>query len=205
MGEKGIKVAHMPGTPDPLLGTFAPLLMAEDLDGPVLDLACGDGHNGLYLAGLGLPVTLADRSREFLDRAGKAAAGKGLRVTLREIDLETGDNPLEEEKYRGILVFRYLHRPLMPCIKKGISQGGLLIYETFTVDQARNGHPHNPDFLLKPGELADWFQDWQVIHAFEGLLAAPIRAVAQIVCRKPFLNTAAARAKSFPEHTGDPD
>jgi tellurite methyltransferase len=198
-------VAYLPGTPDPLLRTFAPLLMAEGLKGPVLDLACGDGHNGLYLAGLGLPVTLADRSRESLNQAGKAAAGKGLRVTLREIDLETGDNPLEEEEYRGILVFRYLHRPLMPCLKKGIRKGGLLIYETFTIDQARYGRPRNPDFLLKPGELADWFQDWQVIHVFEGLLEAPIRAVAQIVCRKPFLNKAVARAESFPEHTGDPD
>lgn len=205
MGEKGIRVAYMPGTPDPLLRTFAPLLMAEDLKGPVLDLACGDGHNGLYLAGLGVPVVLADRPGEALGRAQKAATGKGLPVTFLEIDLETGGNPLEEEHYRGILVFRYLHRPLMPCIKKGIRKGGLVIYETFTIDQARYGRPRNPDFLLKPGELADWFQDWQVIHVFGGLLEAPIRAVAQIVCRKPFLKTAAARAESFPEYTGDPD
>ena len=42
--------------PNPLLKTFAPLLVAENLEGPVLDLACGDGHNGLFLYGLGLPV-----------------------------------------------------------------------------------------------------------------------------------------------------
>lgn len=185
MGEKGIRVAYMPGTPDSLLRAFAPLLMVEDLDGPVLDLACGDGHNGLYLAGLGLPVILADRSTEALDRARKEAAGKALPVTFLEADLETGANPLANEHYRGILVFRYLHRLLMPCIQKGIRKGGLLIYETFTVDQARYGRPHNPDFLLKPGELADWFQDWQVLHSFEGLLEGPPRAAAQIVCRKP--------------------
>jgi tellurite methyltransferase len=192
-------------TPDPLLKTFASLLLAEDLAGPVLDLACGNGHNGLYLAGLGAPVILADRSAEALDQARKGAAGKGLPVTFLEVDLETGANPLEEEYYRGLLVFRYLHRPLIPCIKKGIRQGGLLIYETFTTRQARYGRPHNPDFLLQPGELAAWFQDWQVLHSFEGLLADPARAVAQIVCRKPLLDTAAARAESFPEHTGDPD
>ncbi len=45
--------------------------------------------------------------------------------------------------------------------------------------------PHNPDFLLKPGELSGWFKDWQVIHYFEGLLENPQRAMAQIVCRKP--------------------
>jgi len=172
-------------TPDPLLKTFAPLLMAENLEGPVLDLACGDGHNGLFLAGLGLPVILADRSSEALAKAKKSAAGKGFPVTFREIDLETGENPLEEEHYRGVLVFRYLHRPLIPCIKKGIRKGGILIYETFTTKQARYGRPHNPDFLLKPGELSGWFKDWQLIYYFEGLLENPPRAMARIVCRKP--------------------
>ena len=178
--------------PDPFLKTFASLLLAKDLEGPVLDLACGDGHNGLFLAGLGLPVILADRSPEALAGAKNAAEGKNLPVSFREIDLETGANPLEEEGYRGILVFRYLHRPLMSCIKKGIRKGGLLIYETFTREQALYGRPHNPDFLLNPGELRDWFKDWQVLHSFEGLLEDPTRAMAQIVCRKPHKPEAAA-------------
>lgn len=38
---------------------------------------------------------------------------------------------------------------------------------------------------LQLGELADWFQDWHVIHYFEGLLESPRRAVAQVVCRRP--------------------
>ena len=42
--------------PNPLLKNFASLLLAIDLAGPVLDLACGEGENGLFLAGLGLPV-----------------------------------------------------------------------------------------------------------------------------------------------------
>jgi tellurite methyltransferase len=172
--------------PDLLLRTFAPLLLAEELEGPVLDLASGDGHNGLFLAGLGLPVVLADRSPAALDQAKKSLEGKSLQVRFREIDLETGANPLEEEFYRGILVFRYLHRPLMPCLKKGIRKGGILIYETFTSEQARYGRPRNPDFLFQPGELSDWFEDWQLIHYFEGRLENPPRAMAQIVCRKPY-------------------
>jgi tellurite methyltransferase len=171
--------------PNPLLKTFTPLLQAEDLAGPVLDLAGGEGDNGLFLAGLGIPVILADRSSEALARAKKKAAGKGLPIRFWEIDLETGENPLGEEAYRGILVFRYLHRPLMPCLKKAIRRGGILIYETFTTEQARYGRPHNPAYLLKPGELSGWFRDWQVIHYFEGLLEDPTRAMAQIVCRKP--------------------
>jgi tellurite methyltransferase len=172
--------------PNPLLKKFASLLKEENLEGPILDLACGEGENGLFLAGLGLPVILADRSPESLAKAKKAAEGKGLDVIFREINLETGVNPLGEEYYRGILVFRYLYRPLIPCLKKGIRKGGILVYETFITEQAKYGRPHNPDFLLKPEELFDWFKDWEVIHYFEGLMENPQRAMAQIVCRKPY-------------------
>lgn len=174
-------------TPDPLLKNLALLLRDETLQGPVLDLACGKGQNGLFVAGLGVPVILADRNPEALEVAQKTAYGKGLEVTFWEVDLETGQNPLKEDHYRAILVFRYLHRPLIPCIKKGIRPGGILIYETFTNDQPLYGRPHNPDHLLKPDELFNWFKGWEVIHYFEGLLEDPPRSMAQLVCRKPAL------------------
>lgn len=171
--------------PDPVLVRFAPLLEDTGVEGPVLDLACGSGQNGLYLAGLGLPVVLADRSAEALKAARESARERGLAVTFWQVDLEAGLDPLEREHYRAILVFRYLHRPLIPSIRRAVRSGGVLIYETFTSGQPAYGHPHNPDYLLQPGELAGWFADWQVIHYFEGLLEEPRRAVAQIVCRKP--------------------
>lgn len=171
--------------PNPLLVRFASLLQDEVLEGPILDLACGDGQNGLFLAELGLQVILADRDGSRLQLAKNEAQKKGREVTLWEVDLERGENPFAEAEYGAILVFRYLHRPLIPFIKKGIKGGGFLFYETFTIDQSRYGSPHNPAFLLKPGELQDWFKDWQVIHYFEGLLENPTRAVAQIVCRNP--------------------
>jgi tellurite methyltransferase len=170
---------------NPLLVRFAFLLEEEELEGPVLDLACGRGDNGLYLAGLGLPVVFADRSGEALDEARASAAERHLQERFWEVDLETGDNPLPKEHYRAILVFRYLHRPLIPHVRNAIRPGGVLIYETFTVEQPKYGKPHNPDYLLQPGELVGWFRDWEVIHYFEGILENPMRAMAQIVCRKP--------------------
>jgi tellurite methyltransferase len=172
-------------TPNPLLVRFASLLGDESLAGPVLDLACGTGENGLHLAGLGLPVVLADRSAEALEVARGAAADRGLNPQFWQTDLEAGADPLPKERYRGILVFHYLHRPLVPHIRAAIRPGGVLIYETFTAEQAKYGRPHNPDFLLQPGELAGWFEDWATIHYFEGLIENPRKAVAQIVCRKP--------------------
>ncbi len=171
--------------PAALLMEFSGLLEGANLEGPILDLACGSGENGLFLAGLNLPVILADQSREALKEARRSAEARGLEVGFWEVDLETGQNPLQEEHYRAILVFRYLHRPLIPHIRKGIRGGGILIYETFTTEQPKYGKPHNPDFLLQAGELVEWFQDWQIIRYFEGLLEDPPRAMAQIVCRKP--------------------
>jgi tellurite methyltransferase len=168
-----------------LLTRFSSLLEDGKLEGPVLDLACGTGENGLFVAGLNLPVILADRSPEALDVARASALERGLEPRFWEVDLEAGGNRLEEEYYRAILVFRYLYRPLIPCIRKAIRVGGILIYETFTSEQPKYGKPHNPEFLLQPGELADWFEDWHVIHYYEGLLENPQRAMAQIVCRKP--------------------
>ena len=171
---------------NPLLKTFTYLLQEKDLDGPVLDLACGKGQNGLFLAELGFEVILADRSSSVLEEAVKSVEGKDLNVKFWVVDLETGLNPIAEDHYRAILVFRYLHRPLIPYLRKGIKKRGILIYETFTIEQTRYGPPHNPDHLLKPGELSDWFKDWEVIHYFEGILGDPERSMAQIVCRKPF-------------------
>lgn len=171
--------------PSPLLMEFSSLLDDENLEGPILDLACGTGENGLFLASLSLPVVLADRSTEALAVARRSAEERRLKVQFWEVDLETGGNPLQEECYRAILIFHYLYRPLIPYLREGIRKEGILIYETFTSEQPRYGHPHNPAYLLQPGELAEWFQDWQIIHYFEGLLEDPRRAVAQIVCRKP--------------------
>jgi len=168
------------------LVAYLDLLLEEALRGPVLDLACGEGHNGVFLAERGLDVTCCDISRDALERAGELAGGRGVTVSLWEVDLERpGINPLREDAYGAILVFRYLHRPLFPCIRKALRPGGLLVYETFTVEQAAFGRPRNPDHLLHPGELRQAFADWKIVHSFEGVKENPLRAVAQLVCRKP--------------------
>ena len=169
-----------------LLVAHLELLLEEASRGPVLDLACGDGQNGVFLAERGLGVTCCDISRDALGRAGELAGRRGVRVSLWEVDLERpGINPLQEDTYSAILVFRYLHRPLFPCIRKALRPGGLLVYETFTVEQAVFGRPRNPDHLLHPGELRQAFADWEILHLFEGLKENPRRAVAQLVCRRP--------------------
>jgi len=172
--------------PDDLLRDHISLFTDDLKDNPMLDLACGDGHNGLFLASRGFSVILADRSEEALKQADRSAAALGIPVALRQVDLEKQDtNPFANDIFSAVIVFRYLHRFLIPHIKNSLRKSSLLLYETFTTEQAQFGRPKNPEHLLKPGELFLWFQEWEIIHAFEGIRENPQRAIAQLVCRKP--------------------
>ncbi len=173
-------------SPARLLLDYWRLFEENRLGAPILDLACGDGQNGIFLATKDLPVICCDISEKALSRAEKFAAENHVKVALWQVDLEVEEmNPLPEDSYGGILVFHYLHRALISCIRKALKKGGILIYETFTIEQSKFGKPHNPNFLLKPGELLAWFEDWEIIYDFEGIKEGPKRAVAQLVCRKP--------------------
>lgn len=168
------------------------LLSASEL-GPILDLACGGGRNGLFLVGKGVPVVFADRSetsleevRNRLDAMSASAAAEKSRCWLVDFENKEKD-PLAEKRFGAIIVFNYLHRALFTAIKGAIAPGGIVIYETFTVDNLRYGRPRNPDYLLRPGELAEYFGDWDCLHHFEGEVKGEpgTRAIAQIVARKP--------------------
>lgn len=158
------------------------------LDGllPILDLACGTGRNGLFLAERGPELVFADRSAAALEGIDERLQKSGLPGRTWQVDLERpGINPFGDKKYNAILVFRYLHRPLFPALRDAVASRGLVIYETFTTANIEFGRPCNPDFLLHPGELKSLFPNWKIIHEFEGLQQNPDRHVAQIVAQKP--------------------
>ena len=81
--------------------------------------------------------------------------------------------------YDGIVVANYLHRPLLPAIGQALAPGGVLIYETFAVGNERLGHPRNPDFLLRPGELLAAFASLTIVAFEQGLVSKPRPAVIQ--------------------------
>lgn len=172
--------------PADLIADYEYLLADLDVEGPVLDLACGEGQNGMVFSMKGFSVTFCDKSAKALARVAQTAKENGVNADLWEVDLEQDNvNPFLAGHYGIILVFRYLHRPLMPCIRKALRKGGLLFYETYTVDQREYGRPRNPRYLLKSGELLNLFSNWRIFHYFEGVKYAPERAVAQLVCQKP--------------------
>lgn len=180
----------MSDIPSKLLLNHLALLIALDRSLPVLDLACGTGRNGLALAEQGMDVVFADKSVSALNVVEKRLLEAGLTGRLWQVDLELLDvNPFSGDRYAAVLGFCYLHRPLFPLLKKAVMPGGMIVYETFTTVQRQFGRPNNPDFLLRPGELEATFNDWDLIHQFEGIRPNPDRGIARIVARRPDLIT----------------
>ena len=154
--------------------------------GRVLDVAMGDGANAIYLAGLGFQVDGVDISLEAVKYAGEVARANGLSINVRTADLE-GEYKIEKNGYDGIICFSYLQRSLIPQIKAGLRRGGVVVYETFLVDQAQWGKPKNPDYLLKHNELLEMFRDFRCLRYREGVFenGKDRRAIASIVVEKP--------------------
>ena len=154
---------------------FAPLIKQG---GRVLDLAAGSGRNARWLAELGYMVEAVDRDAAALDSMQGLA-----NISLQLADLENAAWPYGDQRFDGIVVCRYLHRPLLPLLAASLVMQGVLIYETFMVGHEAYGRPQNPDFLLRPNELLQAFVPELTPVAFEqGLIANPQTAVIQRIC-----------------------
>ncbi|MDA7745721.1 tellurite resistance protein [Psychromonas sp.] len=155
--------------------------------GTILDLACGVGQNGLYLKDNDLAVMFADVQQQHLSNLAALPNSATTETWCADFESESQLDAikLSAMQLQGVIVFRYLHRPLFEHIKQAIKPGGILIYETFTELNKQFGRPHREQFLLKTGELKSIFKDWQEIYYFEGIKHDPDRAIAQIVCKKP--------------------
>ena len=161
--------------PSPWIVNYAPLIPKQ---GRVLDLACGYGRHAIWLAEQGYRV-------EAIDRDTKAVSGlSGLdNINVSIIDLEAGVWPQSDQRYDGLVVSRYLYRPLLPTLATMLNPGGVLIYETFMVGNERHGKPSNPNYLLRQDELLEIYSPLLKIISFEqGEERQPRPAVMQRIC-----------------------
>lgn len=150
--------------------------------GRVLDVAMGTGRNAIYLAGLGFEVEGVDISSDAVNSALESARKAGVTIRARVADLEAGYN-IEKSAYDVVICFNYLQRSLIPQIKGGLRKGGMVVYETFIVDQVQFGKPRNPEFLLKHNELLHMFSDFRCLRYREGIIEGR-KAIASIVAEK---------------------
>ena len=147
---------------------WAPLITG----GTVLDVACGAGRHAKFFLNKKLKVVAVDREAQAIPGARFIRA-----------DLEDGSPwPLAGERFEGIVVTNYLHRPLFATIGESLAPGGVLIYETFMLGNERFGKPSNPAFLLRQGELLEAFKGLAVRGFEEGRVEEPKPAMIQRLC-----------------------
>jgi tellurite methyltransferase len=152
--------------------------------GRALDVAMGTGRNAVYLAKKGFDVEGVDISPEAVRSALDQAREAGVTLKARVADLEI-DYYIEKSAYNVIICFNYLQRSLITQIKDGLRVGGIVVYETFTVDHAQFGKPKNPDYLLKHKELLALFRDFRCLYYREGIVEER-KALASIIAKKVY-------------------
>lgn len=173
----------------PWVARFASLV---EPGAPVLDLAAGSGrHTRLFLE-RGHPVTAVDRDPAQLRHLAGHAALEVVGADLEGSSRAQPDSPIEENgapwplpgrTFGAVVVVNYLWRPLWPRLLAAVAPDGVLIYASFMVGNERFGHPANPDFLLRPGELLDVVRGTLEVVAFEqGAVMVPRPAVRQRLC-----------------------
>jgi rhodanese-related sulfurtransferase len=174
-----------PGEPFGPIGPSSWLVQNADLlppGGRTLDLACGAGRHALLLAVAGFPVRAVDRDREKIEALGEMARRLEIPLQAQVLDLESPDLDLGSGACDLILGFHYLHRPLFAALVGTLSRGGLLLYETFTLDQALHGKPTNPSFLLGHGELPHLVAPLEILREREGEFEG--RMVSSVAARR---------------------
>lgn len=131
-----------------------------------LDVACGLGHNAIWLAQRGWRCDAVDISLNGLELARQCAAEANVNVDWIEADLD--DWIPAVSAYDLAVVFRFLDRETVPRIlHSALRPGGWLVYETFSAAHCDRPDTHirNPAFTLLPGEPSTLFPDFRVaIH-----------------------------------------
>ena len=153
------------GPPSPLLVETAGKLKP----GRALDLACGAGRHAVWLAEHGWQVTAVDRSPITIPG-----------VDTHVADLEKHEFPILEAAWDLIAVCYYLQRDLFEPVKRGIRPGGVALVIVHMLEPAHE----QSRFSVQPGELAKYFDGWEISHYYEGKSNGHHRAVAEIVATK---------------------
>ena len=151
--------------------------------GKALDVATGEGRNAVFLAKNGFDVDCCDVSAVAIEKAKNLAKENNVRINAFVADLE--DYKLPENSYDAITCFYYLQRDLIPQIKDSLKAGGMIMYETFTIENAERGFdgPKNKEHLLKPNELLYFFMDFKIIY-YRELVLDDKKAIASLIAEK---------------------
>jgi SAM-dependent methyltransferase len=150
--------------------------------GRALDVAMGVGGNAAFLSQHGLQVIGVDISDVALCRARKLVPG------LAVVQADLPHFSLPDNTFDVILNFFYLQRDLWSAYVRWLRPGGILVFESLTIDMLTVQPEIDPQYLLQPGELQQGFQSLQILVYREGWAWTDRhypRAVASLLARKP--------------------
>lgn len=156
------------GAPEPFLIEMLPLLQRGGL---VLDVAAGRGRNAIALARAGMRVVAADFSAGAMDALSEFGRAQHLPIWPVIADLD--NFACRDRSFDAIVNTNFLDRALFPKFARALNPGGILLAETFLIDQAEIGHPRDPRFLLKHHELRELLGDLELMRYREGLVVYP--------------------------------
>lgn len=171
--------------PDPFLLSAYSEFLSDTKPGTALDVGGGAGRHAIWLAQKGWQVRLLDISDVATELAQQKAAQRADEMTgsvsTETMDLNTVTS-FGAEQYELILVFFFLRRELFPALIQALKPDGMLIYKTYTLEQAKlRGGPADASYLLQPNELRLAFSALQMLHYQESVRE---KATAELVARR---------------------
>lgn len=154
--------------------------------GSALDLACGLGSNALYLAERHLVTEAWDQSRVAIDKLQRLADSRNLPLKARVKN--TSPQAFINCAFDVIVVSRFLGRTLTDGIIAALKPGGILYYQTYTLEKIGQKGPGNPDYLLAENELLSLFSPLRIVYYREngriGDVNLGLRNEAQLIACK---------------------
>ena len=129
--------------------------------GKVLDIAMGEGRNGVYLATQGFEVLGLDISEKGLEKAHNLAKKNKVTIATKVVDLESFT--LEPNSYDVILCTYYMQKDLFKQFQSALKPGGMIVVETYNVDYLKYAQ-FSRKWALDTNEMLDIFKDLRVIR-----------------------------------------
>jgi tellurite methyltransferase len=149
-------------------------------NGKALDIAGGEGRNSVFAASKGYEVTCLDISDNGLRKAQALSKEKNTKIKTVLADLDSSS--LKKNEYDLVLCFNFLDRNLFPEIRQTLKSGGLLFYETFTIDYLKYS-TFKKEWVLEANELLHEFSDFHILRYQE--VDENSKAFASLIAQKP--------------------
>jgi SAM-dependent methyltransferase len=144
--------------------------VSELAPGRALDLACGEGQNGVWLAGLGWDVVGVDFSDVAIAKGRERAAGDGIDIDLLVDDLLEYE---PEPSAFDLVLLLYFHLPpdelrvVLTRAAAALAPGGTLLvigHDRTNIEHGVGG-PSDPTIQYTPDEIAAELPGLEIVKA----------------------------------------